>query len=286
MAGRRALVTEAITAALRLRREHGVLAGQPVCIFDLVAEVGIDVRLLALPSMEGMFDAETRTIFVCSLRPPGRQAFTTAHELGHYILGHGTHVSEHVEPGLIRSHHPEELAANAFAGALLMPKSAVMAGFSSRGWDASAPTATQIYVVAGAMGVGYTTLINHLRFGITLLNKPTAESLLREGRTLGKLRTQLAGRPVDGHLVVVDEEWEFKFIDVTVGDTLMVPPSSTYAEESFTQISASDSHLLLKATAPGKSILAVGEERLCARIARHDYAGRAVFRHESEDSVD
>ena len=283
MSTRRELITHAIAAALRVRREVGTEAGHPLCVYDLAHKLGIDVRFLALPSMEGMFDAETRTIFVCSLRPAGRQAFTAAHELGHCILEHGTHISEFVEPGQVRHHPPQEVAANAFAGALLMPKSAVLSNFSSRGWVAAAPTSSQVYVVAGAMGVGYTTLINHLRFGINVLDQTTADSLLREGRRLSRVRARLAGQPVDGNLVVVDEKWSAPFVDVVIGDILLVPPDVEFSERHFTQVATSDSVLLINAASTGCSEMTVGNKKLCARVSSRDYVGRATYRHEPED---
>lgn len=53
-----------------------------------------------------------------------RQRFTQAHELGHVILGH---VNDGREPKrdtsfAVRTHDPDEVAANAFAAELLMPE--------------------------------------------------------------------------------------------------------------------------------------------------------------------
>lgn len=53
---------------------------------------------------------------------PNRQRFTIAHELGHYVLGHGSK-----EDVLYRNGEsdPDEVEANAFAAEILMPKGVV-----------------------------------------------------------------------------------------------------------------------------------------------------------------
>jgi hypothetical protein len=44
-----------------------------------------------------------------------------------------------------------------------MPKAAVVGGFSRRNWNAASSTPAQIYTIAGWLGVGYETLITHMR---------------------------------------------------------------------------------------------------------------------------
>ncbi len=54
-----------------------------------------------------------------------RQRFTIAHEIGHWVLGHGSNFRDSPEEFLTQSPSLVEREANAFAANLLMPKSAV-----------------------------------------------------------------------------------------------------------------------------------------------------------------
>ncbi|CCO22667.1 ImmA/IrrE family metallo-endopeptidase [Maridesulfovibrio hydrothermalis] len=51
-----------------------------------------------------------------------RQRFTVAHELGHYVLGHGPRHRDEAQNFSINNYDPFEVAANNFAAELLMPE--------------------------------------------------------------------------------------------------------------------------------------------------------------------
>ncbi len=51
-----------------------------------------------------------------------RQRFTIAHELGHFILGHGGAYRDNPDEFSLANHNPLEIAANRFAAELLMPE--------------------------------------------------------------------------------------------------------------------------------------------------------------------
>jgi len=61
-------------------------------------------------------------VFVNAALSPPRKRFTTAHALGHYVLGHG---GDHYCPAA--EDESREREANRFAAALLMPASRVTA---------------------------------------------------------------------------------------------------------------------------------------------------------------
>ena len=163
----------ATVKALQVRRASGCAFWDPVCVYDLATNLGLEVRFFDIPSMEGVYCASAHsTIIVSSLRPPGRQAFTCAHELGHHVFGHGDQYDELVEHrSEARRFDPHEFQADCFAGALLMPKVAVSRGFSLRGWDLATAAPEAFYVVATWLGVGYTTLIYHLRKALGMLSE-------------------------------------------------------------------------------------------------------------------
>ena len=59
-----------------------------------------------------------------------------------------------------------------------MPKAAVEHGFKVRGYVPAAATPQQIYAVAGWLGVGYGTLIHHMRISLDLLSEQKTKALL------------------------------------------------------------------------------------------------------------
>ena len=106
---------------------------------------------------KGFILLEARTI-VSSLRPPGRQAFTCAHEFGHHVYGHGDQFDELVEDRRqARRYDSKEFEADCFASALLMPKTAVLKGLAARGWNARNLSPERAYRLASWLGVGYLT---------------------------------------------------------------------------------------------------------------------------------
>lgn len=64
-----------------------------------------------------------------------RQRFTIAHELGHYVLEHGTSPRDYPDAFSAGINHPRERAANQFAAEILMPaetvRNAILRGYAS-----------------------------------------------------------------------------------------------------------------------------------------------------------
>ena len=117
MNDRRAIARTAMAAALRTRLFVGYRLDHAVCVYDLAEKLGVEVRFLDLPSMEGMYSsASGPTIIVSSLRPPGRRAFTCAHELGHHNRSDGVEIDELVEQWDKPRFDPKEFAAGLLCG--------------------------------------------------------------------------------------------------------------------------------------------------------------------------
>lgn len=96
----------------------------PVKVIYLCGALGIDVRYNdGLPKgVDGktVMHAGVPIIFLDPLVAPNRKKFTTAHELGHILLGHvGAYGPVH--RGLALRGSPKEQAANVFAFRLLAP---------------------------------------------------------------------------------------------------------------------------------------------------------------------
>lgn len=112
-------------------------AGRPVNIDLIARSQGITVVYEPLEDVEdisGFYlrEGEQSVIGVNSAHHPVRQRFTLAHELGHatFDRGDGVHIDQafklrNATSGLAID--PEEIAANQFAAALLMPEAEVRA---------------------------------------------------------------------------------------------------------------------------------------------------------------
>lgn len=182
MASRIALAREALRQATTWRRKLELGRPDPICIYDVLeAKAGIEVKFQAVSSMEGIYvKADPPVIIVCSERPPGRQAYTCAHEFGHHVFGHGSKVDEYLGcEEEADSHDPEEWLADRFAGFFLMPKYAVERAFQVRRWSWERCDPLQLYVIAGSLGVGYETLIQHMRWSLGMLTDKQSKAQLR-----------------------------------------------------------------------------------------------------------
>src|SRR5580704_1578455 len=124
------LKTEAARRALTARKRFGFALDSPCDVYELISKYGLSLRFTNISTMDGLYlnDGFTGSINVSTLRPSGHQRFTAAHELGHFIFGHGAQLDEKIEK--MESDSAEEDAADAFARHLLMPKRAVLRGFS------------------------------------------------------------------------------------------------------------------------------------------------------------
>ena len=276
------MARQAMAAALRTRLSLGYGLDHAVCVYDLAEKLGVEVRFLDVPTMEGMYtSASSPTIIVSSLRPPGRRAFTCAHELGHHNRSDGVEIDELVEQWDRPRFDPKEFMADCFAGALLMPKMAVSKAFAIRGWSMEECTPEQVFMVAGYFGVGYATLVHHLRSALQVLPDTRAQALLKVSPR--KAQSLLLGWQVPQTVVVVDAHWTRRAVDVEVGD-LMFVQGEAQSEGSCVESSSDVEHgRLFRAARPGIGRLEVGTTwSAFVRVSRCDYVGRTLYRHWEE----
>jgi Zn-dependent peptidase ImmA (M78 family) len=102
-----------------------------VNVFDIAEKEGLEVIAfrakigdLDLKETSGILDFENSKIYINQEESPERQAFTVAHELGHYLLGHDPdEYGELLRKDLIKTEEPtiQEKEANSFAANLLVP---------------------------------------------------------------------------------------------------------------------------------------------------------------------
>lgn len=284
---REELARNAAYEALSLRRRLGLQLHQAICVYSLAEEkLGVKVYFDAIPSMEGMYmTGDPARIILSSLRPAGRMAYTCAHEIGHHILGHGARVDEELADIDIDRLDAEEYTAECFAGFLLMPKLAVSHGFARRGWDVSACTPEQLYVVAGWLGVGYTTLIWHMSSSLKMIVSRRAQKLVKV--PLRKIRVSMLNQEVEDHLFVVDKEWFGRPIDIQVGDLLLFGQDIKFEGDCIEHVSSTGRGQLFRGAAPGIARSFTREEKWAefVRVSRKEYVGQCRYRH-LEETID
>jgi hypothetical protein len=205
--------------ALKMRTARGYSPERPCDVYDMIFRLGIELQFFAVPTLEGMYleDRDNRRICVSAFRPAGRQRFTAAHELGHSALRHGTRLDSAKEfrEGAMET-DSDERSADRFASCLLMPSSAVHSGFRLRNLDIQKPTPLDVYRVATWLGIGYSTLCNHLYYSMKTLPSPRLKQLLRH--ELRTIKCELAQQETAKDVFELDALWTGEHIHGQVGD--------------------------------------------------------------------
>jgi len=280
---RKDLALDALGRALRLRGEMGIKPQAPAPVFDIIDRLGIELRFIPIPSLEGVYKGQPNpVILVSSDRPPGRQAYTGAHELGHHVYGHGVAVgvaNDDAGQEPPENTGPEEYLADRFAGFFLMPKTVVKHGFRARGWEPKNCTPPQVYTVASWLGVGYTALVHHMRGSLRMLTYPQSARLLKA--TPRVIRASILGRKVRENLFVVGEKWTDRAVDVQVGDLILLPSGTHHEAKNLQVVEETEGAVLLTATAPGIGRVYRPESGWATfvRASRRNYMGLGPYRH-------
>jgi Zn-dependent peptidase ImmA (M78 family) len=287
MPGNALLATEAAGKALRLRKQLGISLEESICPMDAAEKLGVEVRLVDFPSMEGIYIAgSTPKIVISSLRPQGRRNFTCAHELGHHLFGHGQQFDELTDDRtVLRKNDPKEFLADCFAAYFLMPKATVDSGMRRRGFTYQTLEPFQAYALASWLGVGYGTLLNHLQYGIRSISADRVQSLRKLTPT--DIRRQILARSSSTQLHIADPHWSGRAIDSEVGDYLLLPRNTQADGEhllAFDRIA--DGRTLIRTEAPGIARITntLLDWAAFVRISPHNFIGRSCYRF--EENVD
>ncbi|WP_437665618.1 ImmA/IrrE family metallo-endopeptidase [Sorangium sp. So ce1182] len=283
------LAREAMAAARRVRIRANVSAESPICIFDLVDTSyrdEIELRFKAAPSLEGLYvragSDTSAIIIVSSLRPSGRQRLTCAHELGHHVFGHGSSIDEVVENGTSKQFDPNEHIADSFARFLMMPKLGVLKAFADRCLKPEKASASDVFSVASQFGVGFTTLVNHLAFTLRVISMEQATHLSKV--TPKRLREDILGQPATGELIVVDQHWSGRAIDLAIGDHVVLPAGSTVEGSTLRFVQHRPVGDIYRGFRVGRGRIKDQSTGVAAfvRVSRFQYQGRSMFRHLEE----
>jgi hypothetical protein len=278
---------DAMRHGLQLRRSLSIPRDIPINIFDIATSIGVEVQFLDLPSLEGMFyRGPDPKVILPSIkhRPRGRVAFSCAHELGHFDLGHGTRVDEYIESDRVHGGELslEELAADTFASTVLMPRPAVIARFECRGWDVNSVSEIGLIQIATELDVGYTTLCTHLHANLELVDSGWLKK--RSKFTPKELRNFIAPHVECRRLVLLDQHWPKALpIDLEVGDCLAIPvPLVAKLPPSLQPVSEHDGRSIFRAVTVGEMPAYLVNQRIDLRIARKGYCGLLKYRYEEE----
>ena len=276
---RKDVAKRAFAEALRTRRTSGRERHEPICVYDVAESLGIEVRFIDIPSLEGIYVAGARpNIILSSMRPPGRTAFNCAHELGHHNNGDGTVVDNLLDGEGDPQSRLREFAADCFAGALLMPKMAVQRAFALRGWNADEPSPEQVYAISQYFGVGYSTLIEHMHRALGILEKTRAAALSKIKPR--QAQAMLLGLDVREPVVPVDAFWIHHPVDVET-DALIFAAGNPKVEGNCVElVGRINAGSMWRATQPGIGRIENGAGfSAFIRVSKRGFVGRSVFRH-------
>jgi hypothetical protein len=240
--------------------------------------MGLEVRYLDLPSLEGMYVKEHKLLLLPALRPAGRRAFAAAHEIGHFLFGHGTWVDCSSDAPTPAANEPEEFLADSFAGFLLMPKPAVITQVKRlvAGFGGLEPLV--VYRISSRFGVGYETLLAHLHRSLRLIGAEQFSDLGRERPA--SVRREILGSESGSNLVWADTNWSGRPIDAAVGDDVLLPRSTRIESACLARVGGGlDGFERYRATRSGIGRVTCGEWSSFLRVAKANYVGRAVHRH-------
>lgn len=284
MPNNKLLATDALTKALRLRKQLGIPMDESVSALDAAENLGIEVRMIDLPSMEGMYMAGSKPkIMLSCLRPQGRRSFTCAHEIGHHIFEHGEQFDELTdEKSTLRKHDSKEYSADCFAAFFLMPKTTIDSGMKRRGLAYETLEPVQVYALASWLGVGYSTLVNHMQYGICMISSKKAQYLNKLAPK--DIRQIILSYSVGSSLHMADEHWVGRAIDCEVGDFILLPQGTRIEGTQLILLDGETNRVLIKSQAPGVARV-VNEELGWAafiRVSPPEYVGRSCYRFEEE----
>jgi len=282
---RKELARLAIATAMKIRKQAGVSLHSLINIFDFSERFGVSVFFHDIPSMEGVYQADATpqpAIIVSSLRPAGRKALTCGHELGHHIFKHGTQWDELMDSRTqARRFEPVEFLVDVFSAAVQMPKLAVTHEFAKRSLDPTLSSAEDIYALSTLFGVSYSGFVTHMERSLGIINMRRASELTKQQPK--QLRESLLGEACPQNLVIVDEHWQDKTIDIEVGDLILLPADTELEGTNAEVTESSARRTLIAAMTPGICrVSSASDWASFVRISRKDYVGRAPYRFDEE----
>ncbi|MBE0305416.1 ImmA/IrrE family metallo-endopeptidase [Leptospira interrogans] len=267
--------------AIKFRSDNKIPQHFPINIIDEAEKVGLEVRIAALPSLEGLYSKgyEKPRIILSALRPSGRTNFTCAHELAHHLFDHGDSVDEFFDNNRFAQKDEKELIADSFSAHLLMPQAGIEFYFQETSTSPSSLNYLDVYNMSSYFRVGYGTLINHLTYALKLISHKEANQLLNKKPV--EIKSEVFGSKVTNNLVNFTKLLNSIPLDLKTEDLLFLPTSFSIDGNHLSTIKVCNNGCFYAAEKPGISrIVSLKEESFSfVRISKKDFNGRAKFRH-------
>ncbi len=273
------IARQGLRGALETRRRAKVPKMDPVCIYDVAERLEVEVKFCGGNSFGGMYAKASQTILVPALRPAGRRVFTCGHELCHWYYGHGQHIDALDDIRWGHESSPQERLANCYSGYLLMPPWALEQALSTRGLNPRTASPLELYRIACQFGVGYETIVQHLRWSVEEIDQRRADELLKVSPK--QLRESLIGANRTRHLLLVDKYWAKVPVDLQVGEMAILPGTIRLEGAAAREVERHKLGSLIEAILPGIARVETTDGAWSAfiRVSRKDFVGRSIYRH-------
>ncbi len=284
---RKQLALRAAARAEYVRSKCGIGHNAAVDVLCVAEKRKCEVRFMSLPSLEGAYCPNPGPVIILgSDRPAGRRAFTCSHELGHHEFKHGIRVEELDAEKYQETKELTEFLADMFAAFLLMSQASIRHALKNRGIDPKHIEPIQVFRLASFLGVGYGTLIDHMTWTLRLLTLRQRETL-RNTRPVD-LKKDFGGSP-RSEVVLVDELWRDRAVDLEIGDILVLPKGVVVEDvPRLSPHGVIDAQLVFKAISRGY-LRAFNENSGWAvniRIAPKKFVGLARYRFFADPEED
>jgi Zn-dependent peptidase ImmA (M78 family) len=167
MINMRRAILRGIREAARLHRDYGmqrqvVSYGGRIDVFGTIVTCGVPLIFRPLDGLLGVFIPEPAPgVLITTRRPLSVQRYTGAHELGHYQLKHRPSFDDETilrrSPFLgIPDYDEQELEADAFASAFLLPDWLLATHFQRQAWTSASMADPQtVYQLALRVGASF-----------------------------------------------------------------------------------------------------------------------------------
>lgn len=202
-------------------------AGFPIDVYSAIEKAGVLLMWRPLPKAFGMYvDAPGSRpgVLINNRLGLAVQRHTAAHELGHYILGHGSRVDVDLDPfsGPRRGWSDSEKVAEAFAVWFLMPRRAVRAALEQMSLERLREP-DEVYQLSLLLGTSFRSTARHLR-SLRLAGEHQVRAWMAVQPSRIKDRIDPGVTPVSRlpNVWKIDRSYSTAEIHAAVGDRLVV----------------------------------------------------------------
>lgn len=273
------LARQAAFCAAKVRANQRLDFTAPIDIVSVAEACNCEVRFMSLPSLEGVYSPTPCPVIVVGAeRPAGRRCFSCAHELGHHLFRHGMRLEELNAQRYACEKPPEEYLVDVFAGLLLMSSEALKRTLKLRGWHVDDLTPRRVFRLASYFGVGYMTMVNHMRWSLRMIPSSLHERLRKIAPK--EMKADFDASP-QAEVVIVDFHWQHRAVDLEIGDTLVLPAGCQIdANKCLIPVAAYQNELTFVASATGYSRACHVAQDWAAniRVSSKHYQGLARYR--------